>query len=125
MFHWGRRRKVKRRRQGRFRDRGRSWRPQFNGTYERTEAQAEDNDREGSVKCVKQGGDGEYMAMGGKEEKPLEQKDAAVWNMETPIYDGEKAVGGWVVPTATSTSSPRSKRTNRTMDESRTAALQS
>ena len=64
----------------------------FNGTYERTEklAEAEDDDREGRVTWVKQGGDGEYMVMGGnRENQNQNQMDAAVWNMENPIYDGE------------------------------------
>ena len=64
--------------------------PRFNGTDERTEklAGAKDDDRKGRAKWVKQGGDGEYMVVGGKEEKPKNQKDAADCDKENSIYDG-------------------------------------
>ena len=70
--------------------------PMFNGTYVRTDelTQDEEDDREGKIKWVKEGATGEYMVMGGKEEKPEElakPERKTVFDRENPIYVSEVA----------------------------------
>ena len=63
--------------------------PMFNGTYVRTAelTQSEADNREGKIKWVKEGGTGEYMIMGGKEEKPEEPGSRTWAAFDNPIYD--------------------------------------